>query len=191
MRPRLLPLALLLCAAVASAQYSLAATFDLGVGLSEGRLGLFRQKLAEQAMKGKSAQDKRAFIAFLKDNDLASERPCWDSTPLSSVIRVCPNWWPPIWAGCGSRSPAAVPIRPSWTPCGDSCSGPVPARTVFQNQGHVGGATAGLNVSLSYDHDALAQDGLFNDDPASRRRSRWPSYRGKQTASILSKLDLK
>lgn len=229
-RPRLLPLALLLCAALASAQYSPAATSDLGVGFgqaalsrsilqgtrelsgqagnsktppaytpdprlavgfSEARLGQFRQALAEQAMKGKSAQEKRAFVTFLKDNDLANGLWVFNAFEQRNpgLPELVATYLGGMWKQVSGRSPNPAKL--------DALRGQLQRSMLQPAQfSKIRAMSAEQRMdwmfSLSYDHDALAQDGLFNDDPASRKkRAQLALASAKANGFNLSRLDLK
>ncbi|AIZ44804.1 hypothetical protein QR90_06395 [Deinococcus radiopugnans] len=163
----------------------------LAVRFSEGRLGLFRQRLADQAMKGKSAQEKRTFVAFLKDNDLANGLWVFNAFDKRSpgLPELVATYLGGMWKQVSGTSPDPAKLDALREQLRRSMLQPAQFSKIKAMSAE---ERLDWMFSLSYDHDALAQDGLFNDDPASRKkRAQLALASAKANGFDLSKLDLK
>lgn len=163
----------------------------LAVRFSEARLGQFRQALADHFLKGKSAQEKKDWIAFQADNDIVNGLWVFNAfdkrTP--GLPELVATYLGGMWKQVSGMSPDPAKLDALREQLRRSMLQPAQFSKI-----KVMSAEQRLDwmFSLSYDHDALAQDGLFNDDPASRKkRAQLALASAKANGFDLSKLDLK
>ncbi|WP_156039213.1 hypothetical protein [Deinococcus marmoris] len=163
----------------------------LAVTFSEARLALFRQTLADQALKGKSQQEKRAFVVHLKDNDLANGLWVFNAFDKRSpgLPELVATYLGGMWKQVSGRSPDPAKLDILRSQLQRSMLQPaqfsrIKAMSTDQRLDWMFG--------LSYHHDALAQDGLFNNDQTSRQqRARLALESSRGNGFDLNGLDLK
>lgn len=158
---------------------------------NESRLVQFWQTLAELALKGKSPQEKRDFIAFPVDNDIVNG--LWVFNDFNKrgpdLPELVATYLGGMWTQVHGRGPDLVKLNALRSQLQRSMLQPAQLSRIRAMS-----ADQRLDwmFTLSYHHDVLAQDAFYKDDQASRQeRARVALSSARDNGFDLGKLDLK